>query len=64
MSGTKFIGEVSRNLNVLAREQMKTKLLTDILVDMEICQLEGWDVTEYIAEIIDMLKKHTNKGGD
>jgi hypothetical protein len=64
MSGTKFIGDVSKKLNVLAREQMKTKLLADILVDMKICKLEGWNATEYITEIIDMLKKYTNKGGE
>ena len=31
----------------LAREQMVQKLLVDLLVDMRICQLEGWNVMEY-----------------
>jgi hypothetical protein len=47
-----------RKLNELAREQMKTRLLADILIDMEICKLEGWDVTEHLYDVIDLLKKH------
>ena len=35
----------------LAREQMKAKLLADILFDMQVCQLEGWDVLEYLLEL-------------
>lgn len=41
----------SSKLNILAREQMKTKLLTDILIDMQICKLEGWDIMQYLIEI-------------
>jgi len=45
----------SRELNRLAREQMKTKLLADILFDMQVCKLEGWDIMEYLKEIKSML---------
>lgn len=38
-------------LNQLAREQLKTKLLADIQTDLMVCQLEGWDSTEYLAEL-------------
>jgi len=43
--------ETPKRLNQLAREQMKVKILNDILLDMTICKIEGWDVTEYIKEI-------------
>jgi hypothetical protein len=43
--------------NQLARERMKHKILSDILVDMEICKLEGWDVTEYLIDIGNMLNE-------
>jgi hypothetical protein len=41
----------SLELNRLAREEMKTKLLADILFDMKVCELEGWDVMDYLKEI-------------
>lgn len=30
---------------------MKRKLLADILVDLTVCELEGWDKLEYLDEI-------------
>lgn len=42
--------EYARQLNVLAREQLKIRLLYDIKMDIEICQLEGWDYKEYLLE--------------
>lgn len=41
--------------NRLAREQMKHRLLTDILADMQVCELEGWDKLEYLNELREML---------
>ena len=41
----------SYKLNQLARQQLKTKMLADILIDMEICKLEGWDVIEFVLEL-------------
>lgn len=43
-------------LNNLAREQLKEKLLADILLDMEICKIEGWDIKQYLREIKQMLE--------
>lgn len=55
--GVNLIGgqEASRQLNRLARERMKQRLLNDILVDLQVCKLEGWNKLEYIAELRDML---------
>ena len=41
----------ARALNTLGREQMKARLLADIAVDMTVCGLEGWSLTEYVDEI-------------
>ena len=43
--------ETAKALNVLAREQMKARLLADIAADLTVCGLEGWDATEYIGEL-------------
>lgn len=42
-------------LNRLAREQMKHKLLLDIRADLLVCELNGWDKKEYLAELRDLL---------
>lgn len=39
----------------LARYQMRCKLLADIQADMMACELEGWDQTEYIRELQELL---------
>ena len=38
-------------LNILAREQMKYKLMADIRTDIEVCKLEGIDYKEYLKEL-------------
>ena len=38
----------SKIYNQLPRHEMILKLLADIELDMVICELEGWDRTEYI----------------
>lgn len=48
--------ETSRVLNRVCRESMKERLLRDILVDLTVCELEGWDKMEYINEISTLLK--------
>lgn len=53
----KLSQEESRTLNTLCRKQMINKLLADILVDMTVCELEGWDKTEYINELCEILNK-------
>lgn len=55
-------------LHVLAREQMKRKLLADIAVDLTVCQIEGWDYKEYVfclhSEIDRIVKKIVVLGGE
>ena len=43
--------EYPRTINELARAKFKQSLLNDILVDLCICEIEGWSKTEYINEI-------------
>ena len=43
--------ETAKTFNRMAREQMKSKLLADILVDLQVCDIEGWDKREYIREL-------------
>lgn len=43
--------QTRRKFNQLSREEMKRKLLADILVDLTICEIEGWDKMEYLEEI-------------
>lgn len=47
--------EITIALNKLAREQMKEKLLHDILIDINICRLEGWEYKSYLIELRNML---------
>ncbi len=42
-------------LQQACRHQMRVKLLADIQADMMTCQLEGWDQTEYIRELQELL---------
>lgn len=43
-------------LNRVAREQMKRRLLADVLVDLQICEIEGWDKMEYVKELFELMK--------
>lgn len=38
-------------LQHLAREKMKLRLLEDIRFDLAVCEIEGWDMLEYIEEL-------------
>ena len=56
MAGITFTDKQGpKALNRLAREQMKRRLLADILADMQVCELEGWDKLEYLNELMEML---------
>ena len=48
-------------LNRLAREQTKERLLLDILFDINVCRLEGWDYKEYIHELQELLNSIMEK---
>ena len=47
--------ETAKVLNDLARHRMILRLLNDIRMDMDICEIEGWDKREYITEIQKMI---------
>jgi len=40
---------------------MKLKLLTDINIDLTICEIEGWDKKEYIQDLKNLLDDIANK---
>lgn len=61
MKNYQFVGDISKQLNRLCREEMKEKLLADILVDMQICKLEGWDIKEYVIELQNLLQAILNR---
>lgn len=56
--------EEPRAFNRLAREQMKRRLLADILADIQVCELEGWDKLEYLSELREMLDSLGKRGGN
>lgn len=41
----------ARTVNELAREKFKQRLLNDILIDLAICEIEGWCKQEYIDQM-------------
>ena len=43
------------SLNRLAREQMKLRLMQDIRTDLIVCEIEGWDKTEYLNELKELI---------
>lgn len=38
-------------LNTLSRKEMIHRLLADISMDINICNIEGWDYKEYVIEL-------------
>lgn len=51
--------ETAKALNDLARLQMITKLEADILRDMQVCEIEGWDKMEYITMLKELINGFT-----
>lgn len=49
--------ELPKKLQLLAREQMKEKLLKDILIDLTICKIENWDTSDYVTDLYNMLSE-------
>jgi len=47
--------EIAKSINTLARHQMIMRIESDILVDMQVCDIEGWDKMEYINMIANIL---------
>ena len=64
LNGVKLIGEEApRKLQELARHQLIVKLYADILVDMQICEIEGWDKLELVRMLQDLLNGLGNSNG-
>ena len=55
--------ETAKALNDLARHRMILKVLADIRMDLDICEMEGWDKAEYINQLKDLLNSFETKGG-
>jgi hypothetical protein len=47
--------ETAKALNDLARHKAIIRLLNDIRIDMEICEIEGWNKTEYVGQLKKLL---------
>lgn len=47
--------DTARALNDLARHKAIVRILNDIRMDMEICEIEGWDKNEYLNLIRELL---------
>lgn len=58
MSGVVFNpdnAETRYKFNQLSRHHQIHKLYRDILCDLEVCELEGWDKTEYVNDLYKIL---------
>lgn len=42
---------IEKKIQILCREEMKEKLLKDILMDINVCKLENWDYKEYLIDL-------------
>ena len=55
--------ETAKALNDLARHTAIVRILSDIRIDMEICEIEGWDKREYlnlIRHLLDSIGRQNN----
>lgn len=53
--------ETRYTLQKLARLQMIIRLEADILMDMKICDLEGWDRMEFIRQLQEIINSYGKK---
>lgn len=47
--------ETRKKLQEAARHQFIEKMYKEILFDMKVCDIEGWDKMEYISMLYDVL---------
>ena len=47
--------DINKALNRLARQQMIERLYRDILIDIAVCEIEGWDKMEYIKDLQEVI---------
>lgn len=55
--------ETAKALNDLARHKAIVRILNDIRMDMEICEIEGWGKSEYlnlIRRLLDSIGRQNN----
>ena len=57
MRGVVLEPGAERKLQELARHQMIQRLYTDILTDMQICEIEGWDKLEYLRQLQEVIDR-------
>ena len=50
-------------LQELARHEAITRLYADILADMAVCDIEGWDKMEFILQLQECLNRFTKQKG-
>jgi hypothetical protein len=53
--GKRTEDHTARTLNDLARHKMILRLYQDILIDLTICDIEGWDKKEYIRQLQELI---------
>lgn len=53
--------DTPKKMQELARHQMISRLYADILTDMQICEVEGWDKMEYIRMLQELINSFTDK---
>lgn len=53
--GERTENHIAKTLNDLARHKMILKLYQDILIDLTICDIEGWDKKEYIRQLQELI---------
>ena len=52
----------AKSVNELARARFKEQLLKDIMFDMMVCEIEGWDKLDYINELKSLINSiNTNR---
>ena len=47
--------ETARAVQELARHQLIKRIYVEILFDMQVCDIEGWDKTEFIKQLQEVL---------
>lgn len=53
--GERTENNIGKTLNDLARHKMILRLYQDILIDLTICDIEGWDKKEYIRQLQELI---------
>ena len=54
-NGSYYDPQHAKTVNELARQKFKQRILNDILVDLTICEIEGWCKREYINELRELI---------